>query len=350
MKIERNVPLKNKNWFQTGGAAQYFASPRTSEEFADALDYAGDHHLDVTLLGLGANVLISDEGIDGLVIRPNMREITVHTHSTTLTSGSLCSGRTEGQKNHVTKKPVRTERSVAKSNVSERELIAHITAQAGVPIQMLINKSLEHNLIGLEEFSGIPGTVGGATYMNIHYFNSSWADFVVHAQVIDKKTGEIITVQKDWFNYGYDTSALHNKEHYLISTTLALKSGTEIDAAYARGRRDEIIRQRNSRYPTNRTCGSFFRNFHEHELTQVKNAKPLPFVAYYLDKLGIKGELHVGDAIVSHKHANMIENRENATSNEIIELARTMQKMAYERFGVLPQVECQLLGFTNNPI
>lgn len=111
-----------------------------------------------------------------------------------------------------------------------------------------------------------------------------------------------------------------------------------------------MIRQRNSRYPTERTCGSFFRNFHDHELTNVKNGKKLKFVAYYLDKLGIKGELSHGGASVSHKHANMIVTSENATSNDVIMLAKTIQEMVYKTFGILPQSECQFIGFKEYPL
>ena len=95
-----------------------------------------------------------------------------------------------------------------------------------------------------------------------------------------------------------------------------------------------------------RTCGSFFRNFSPDEV--VHTEKKLIYVAYYLDKVGIKGELSVGDAIVSHQHANMIVNRGKATSTDIITLAQLMQKMVFDRFGIKPQPECQLVGFKEN--
>lgn len=74
------------------------------------------------------------------------------------------------------------------------------------------------------------------------------------------------------------------------------------------------------------------------------------YVAYYLDKLAVKGSLKVGDAVVSYQHANMLVNQGNATSSDIIALARTMQKMVYERYGIIPQPECRLLGFGEYPL
>jgi UDP-N-acetylmuramate dehydrogenase len=98
------------------------------------------------------------------------------------------------------------------------------------------------------------------------------------------------------------------------------------------------------------TCGSFFRNFHNHEVSLVSNGKKMIFVAYYLDKIGIKGQLKVGDAIVSYQHANMLINQGNATSTDIITLACTMQKMVKDHFDIVPQPECRLIGFKEYPL
>ena len=117
-----------------------------------------------------------------------------------------------------------------------------------------------------------------------------------------------------WFNFGYDESKLHAEEYYLINATFRVRTGTDLQIAHAQGRRTEIIRHRVSRYPSKNTCGSFFRNFHDHEVTLVSNGKKMIYVAYYLDKIGVKGQLTVGDAIVSYQHANMLVNRGNATS------------------------------------
>jgi UDP-N-acetylmuramate dehydrogenase len=98
------------------------------------------------------------------------------------------------------------------------------------------------------------------------------------------------------------------------------------------------------------TCGSFFRNFLPHEVPFEIHNKKILFVAYYLDKIGIKGILRSGNALVSHQHANMIVNVGNATSTDIITVAREMQTLVHKTFGIIPQPECQLIGFTEYPL
>jgi len=311
--IQEHIPLKNKNWFQTGGQARFLAEPATVEQFAQSLNFANKNGLELFILGEGANILISDDGFDGLVIKPGLQQISHQEYD------------------------------------RDHELVH---AQAGVSIEILINYCLENNIIGLEEFSGIPGTVGGSAYINIHYFQFFLSDFLHEAQIIHKQTGNIETVTKDWFNFGYDTSKLFEKEYFLVQATFKLKKVTPLESAYAAGRSVEIIRHRNARYPNTHTCGSFFRNFFDSEviLTIAGTNKKMIYVAYYLDKIGVKGNLSVGDASVSHKHANMLINTGNATSTDIVNLAKQMQQLVQKKFRITPQPECQLIGFKEYPL
>lgn len=309
--IQQNIPLSDKNWFRTGGNARFYARTTTPQEFQQALTFASIHALPIFVLGEGANILISDEGFDGLVIHPALTNI---------------------------------------ESVDFNHEYALVTAGAGVSFPDLINWCLDHGVKGLEEFSGIPGTVGGSVFINIHYFEFLLSNFLEHAVVIDKTTGIITHVDNMWFQFGYNTSTLHQDSHYLLSATFKLKKVDALQAAFAKGRSTEIIRHRRQRYPYAGTCGSFFRNFHEHEVTLTSAGKKLIFVAYYLDKLGVKGHLSVGNAIVSYQHANMIVNKGNATTNDIVQLVRTMQQLVFDNFGILPQPECRLIGFKKYPL
>jgi len=308
MMIQENISLHDKNWFNTGGSARYFCQPASESDFKKACNFANDNNLDIFVLGEGANVLINDTGFDGLVIRPALKDI-----------------------------------------IFEREE-ALVSAGAGVNIQNLIDTCLDNQLLGLEEFSGIPGTVGGGVYINIHYFQFLLSDFLVSARVFDCLTGEIYDVGVSWFDFGYNQSKLIDKKHYVIRATFQLKKGDQLASAYAKGRRDEIIRHRRQRYPYSNTCGSFFRNFHDDELAFKINGKKVSFVAYYLDKIGVKGQLKFGGAAVSHQHANMIVTSENATARDVIAAARKMQDLVQEQFGILPQSECQFIGFKEYPL
>lgn len=304
--IQTNISLHDKNWFATGGPAKFFAQPTSAQEFQEAVQFAQSNDLAIFILGKGANILISDDGFDGLVIQPQITQMLIDDHL--------------------------------------------VKAGAGTSMHDLIEFCLSNNLIGLEEFSGIPGTVGGSVYINLHYFQFLLEQFLVSATVIHAKTGALEHVTPDWFKFGYDQSRLFEEEYYLVDATFKLKKVDDLQTAFAKGRRVEIIRHRNSRYPTKNTCGSFFRNFHDHEVTFMSNGKKMIFVAYYLDKLGVKGQLQVGGAIVSYQHANMLVNQGTATSTDIINLARAMQEMVYKGYGIMPQPECRLIGFKEYPL
>jgi UDP-N-acetylmuramate dehydrogenase len=310
MLIQENIPLKDKNWFQTGGPARFYAAPRTADEFQQALAYAQQHNLATFILGAGANILISDAGFNGLIIHPKMVDITQRKENGT----------------------------------------AYVTAGAGVQMSDLITYCLNNTITGLEEFSGIPGTIGGSVYINLHYFEFLLEHFLLEAQVMHKQTCVVETVPTSWFEFGYNKSRLQQHEYYLLSATFKLKASTPLEAAYAHGRAVEIARHRAKRYPATHTCGSFFRNFHEHEVTLMSNNKKMIYVAYYLDKIGVKGTLRSGDALVSHQHANMLVNCGQATSTDIITLARTLQEMVQENFGIIPRPECLLLGFDKDAL
>jgi len=310
LQILHNIPLADKNWFGTGGSAKFYAEPTSAREFTQTLDYARTSSLEIFVLGQGANILISDEGFDGLVIRPQLNDITIAEHN--------------GQ--------------------------VLVTAGAGVTIHDLILYCLEHNIIGLEEFAGIPGTVGGSVYINLHYFEFLLEQFLVSAQIVHKNSGMIESVTPDWFKFGYNQSTLLEKNQYLVQATFKLTKVSDLETAYAKGRRIEIIRHREKRYPSKFTCGSFFRNFHADEVTLMSAGKKMIHVAYYLDKIGVKGMLCVGDAIVSYQHANMLVNKGNATSTDIIVLARKMQELVQAQYGIIPHPECQLIGFKKYPL
>ena len=311
LHIQSQVPLADKTWFKVGGPARFFCEPTSAAEFHQAVAWAQEQRLAVFVLGEGANILISDAGFDGLVIRPALRNILIHDGA---------------------------EQSVM------------VTAEAGVSLPDLITFCLDKNILGLEEFSGIPGTVGGSVYINLHYFEFLLSQFLVSAQVVNRQTGQVQTMTNDWFNFGYNQSTLQAKEWYLLDATFKLRRCSDLEAAYARGRRIEIIRHRVSRYPAKNTCGSFFRNFHNDEVTVESNGKKMIYVAYYLDKIGVKGTLSVGGAVVSYQHANMLVNKGNATSADLVQLARAMQELVRQQFGITPQPECILVGFDTYPL
>lgn len=304
--IKEYISLKDKSWFNTGGLARFWAEPVTQEQFANILKWANNNSLNTIIIGEGANILVTDNTIDSLVIKPKLKNI-------------------YDLGNNI------------------------IEAEAGVVFGDLINWCLNNKYLGLEEFSGIPGSVGGSVYINIHYFEFLLSNYLVGADLINKTTGEIISVDNNWFNFGYNKSKLQEKLYYLVRARFRVNIGSDLEVAYSKGRSYEIIRYRKTRYPNKNTCGSFFRNFYPEEVTLESAGKKMIYIAYYLDKLGIKGELSVGGALVSHQHANMIINYNNSSSQDIINLVKKMQELVYNKYSLVPQPECQLIGFSEYP-
>ena len=299
MKIKENVPLKPYVTFKIGGQAQFFCEPSNSDEVIEALSFAKENKLPAFVLGLGANILVSDNGFNGLVIR---------------------------QKN---------ETILVKDNI--------ITAQAGVAIENLINTALAENLIGVEDFSGIPSSVGGALYINLHYFDAFIANFVRSAKVLNKETLKVQEVDSSWFNFNYDSSRLKtDKDHVLLEAHFDLKKVDDYTKYEAIGKSKEIIRTRKYKYPSEPSVGSIFQNLNTEE--QKQYGLPTRSVAYLIDVCGLKGT-RVGDALLSHRHANMIINVGDARAEHVLELAQIIKDKVKERFGVDLRFEVQLVGF-----
>ncbi|MBR5900778.1 FAD-binding protein [bacterium] len=306
--MRNDIPLAPLNWFKTGGNAEFFSEPQTLEDALSDLAFAKKEGLEVNVLGEGANTLVADQGCSGLVLHPANKALSL--------------------------------------DESPEGLV--LEAGCGANMQDAIDFALERNALGLEEFAGLPGTVGGAAFINAHFFEYFLADFLLSAKVISLD-GSVKEVGKDWFEYGYDVSRLHREKWLIWSVRFLLRRGSEFETAFAKGRAWEIIRQRSRRYPKERTCGSFFRNFLPEEIPPGSEIK-VPNVAYYLDKIGVKGALRFGKASVSRKHANMLETEEGASSADVVGLAREMQKLVYKDFNLVPVPECRFLGFASFPL
>ncbi len=306
MLIQKNISLREKVWFKTGGKSKFYSEPQNIEDLKTTLQFARKNRLPLFILGSGANVLISDKGFNGLTVKPLLSKISF------------------------------------KKNL--------VIAECGTILSDLIATTINQQLIGLEDFAGIPSTIGGAFYFHLHYFDKFISNFLHAAQIIDLNTLEIYTVPPEWFEFGYDKSKLQNKKFMLLSVTLKLKKVSKIQAAYAKGWADAIEKERKFRYPTTNTCGSFFKNFSKEEINFKISNQKITSVAYYLEKIGVKGSLKIGGAFVSHKHANMIETDSSANSKDIIKVAKLMQTMVFEKYKIVPQPECQLIGFDKYPL
>lgn len=311
--LEEQVSLKAYTWFQVGGAARYFARPKNEAEFQALIGFKKREQILLHILGQGANSLISDEGFSGIVLLLQLKEMKMMDYT------------------------------------DDQSLLV---VGAGCSVEEVINYMLDQKLVGLEEFSGIPSSIGGALFINLHYFQFLISQFVFQAKVYDVTKEEILIVDNAWFCFGYDDSTLKRNTHYiLLEATFLLKKASNQEIAFARGRSVEIIRHRKSRFPYEKTCGCFFKNFSkDQDGLMLSEGKKIVAAGYYLDQLGIKGTLKRGNSFVSSKHANMITHNGGGTATEIIEIARIMQQKTFEKFGLFLEPECALIGFDRYPL
>jgi UDP-N-acetylmuramate dehydrogenase len=276
-RVERSVPLAPMTTFKIGGPADYLFRARTEEELVRALQLARELEIPHFLLGLGANILIGDRGMRGLVIR---------------------------------------------NEVSGIDFLGDARVRAGsgaVVYHDLIQATVERGLGGLHHFVGIPSTVGGAIWQNLHFLSpppererTVFVEEVVAESLILSAEGEVRTVDCAYFRFGYDYSILHDRPDVVLNVTFQLIPTPEQEL---RDTIRENLQWRDDRHPDlwlYPSAGSIFQ-----KLEGIGAGR-------LIDQCGLKGHV-LGNAQIFHKHANIIVNLGGATAanvRELIELAR----------------------------
>jgi UDP-N-acetylenolpyruvoylglucosamine reductase len=283
--IEENVPLARHTTIGTGGAARWFAHPETVDALQDALRWARDNDVATEVIGLGSNVLVHDDGVDGLVIR---------------LAGELTAAAVEG---------------------------SDLVAGGGAPNAVCLHRARAAGLGGLEFASAVPGTAGGGVRMNAGAYGREWRDVLVEALVVDADGSR--TVPVDELGLSYRRSALAPGQVVArVRFRLHRSSPEAVKEKVA-----ELLAQRKATQPTNkRTFGSVF-----------KNPSSELGAGRAIEECGLKGH-RIGGALVSPRHANFIENAGGATSAECIALMAEARRRVHARFGVELEHEVQFLG------
>jgi UDP-N-acetylmuramate dehydrogenase len=277
-RLKRNVALAPYTTFQIGGKANLFFVTEKPEELIFAVRTAGKLLLRFFVLGGGSNVLVSDSGFQGLVIKNECRQVWI-----------------DG---------------------------TQVTTQSGTLLNDVINSTCRHSLSGLEFAAGIPGTVGGAVRGNAGAFGEAIGDILEQAVVLNPN-GEIKEVNRDFFQFGYRESKLKQTGEILLSATFALKKQS---TAEVEKRIEDNLRKRRESLPwKDKSAGCFFKNILQGG-TKVS-------AGLLLDQIGAKG-MREGGAEVSAKHANFIINSGNAGSEDIARLARKLKNRVKEKFDI----------------
>lgn len=286
--IKINEPMSKHTSFKTGGPAEIYIIGKTLEQIQEVLKYSNQNNIQLYIIGNGSNLLVSDEGIKGIVLK------------------------------------------IAVDNIEtlESDFGVLVKAGAGVKIMALAQILKKDGITGFEELAGIPGTMGGANYMNAGAYGKELKDIIVSTKAINKETGEIETLKNEEQELKYRSSIFKNRKYIIIETMLNLQKGIpeEIERKMS-----NFLNQRKEKQPIEYpSAGSTFKRGEKF------------ITAKLIDECGLKG-YQIGGAQISEKHAGFIINKNNATSKDILDLIKYTKKKVFEKFGVQIEEEVEII-------
>ncbi len=281
------LPLSRYTTFRIGGPAELLVEPDEAE-LIEVVRFCHKNQIPYTILGNGSNVLVSDDGLEGvtIVIGSRMADITVDSN--------------------------------------------RIIAGAGALLSQIAVAAKKAALDGFVFASGIPGTIGGAVLMNAGAYGGEIKDVLVDVTVYDPAADEVLTVPAGELDLSYRHSVVAEKGWLILKSTIALRPGkaAEIEASMA-----ELTAKRKEKQPLNYpSAGSTFKRPEGH------------FAAALIDEAGLRG-FAVGDAQVSEKHCGFVINKGNASAADVMELMKQVERRVYEYSGIHLEPEVRLLGF-----
>lgn len=294
-QLRRSELLAPYTTFRIGGPADLFYSTDTAEDLANAVLAARELGVPYFVLGLGANILVGDKGFRGLVIRSHA------SHFTFSDTGLLW-------------------------------------VESGAVVGDLIPEAVERGWSGLEHYVGIPSTVGGAVWQNLHFLEpepdrkrTMFIADVFHSCDLLTEEGERRTVDRDYMQFGYDTSVLHHRRDVALAVTFQLDRG---DTATMHKVMQENLSWRGARHP--------WLQFHPSAGSIFKKIEGMG-AGRLIDQCGLKGRRN-GNAQISHIHANIMVNLGGATASDVRGLIQTAQDAVQEKFGVMLEPEIGFVG------
>ena len=284
--VRINEPMKNHTTFKIGGPAQYYVTPESVTQIQEVVSLCKDKNIPLHVIGNGSNILVGDDGVDGVVL-------------------ALFNTFSDYE---------------IKDNV--------ITAQAGMSLIKLAVIALREGLTGLEFASGIPGSVGGAVYMNAGAYDGQMKDVVTSVTVLDE-AGNIRILGRDELDMGYRTSTVAKHNMIVLQVVIELKYG---DKEQIKDRMNQLSELRKQKQPLEYpSAGSTFKRPEGY------------FAGKLIADAGLKG-YSIGGAAVSEKHAGFVVNMGGATAKDVVELTDYIKKRIIEQFGVTLELEIKKIG------
>ena len=291
MDIQEQVDLFPHTTLRMRVKAKYFCIARSREDLITAQHYASEHALKLLILGGGSNIAITSPEVDALVV-----------------------------KNLYMKKEI----------VEEAHDYVDLSVSSGYPVGKLVNETADAGYAGIEYHLGLPGTVGGALYMNSKWTHPEcyFGDALYRAYLLDSK-GTIRRVDRDYFNFAYDYSILHDSREILLEAVFRFK---KLDPAVLRKRADDAKEYRKKTQPTGvASSGCFFQNITDDE--QQKAGLDTKSAGSLVDKSGLKN-FRVGNFVVSPDHANFIINQGDGDPADLKEMLRMIKQKVKEKFSI----------------
>jgi len=294
-----NEPMSCHTSFKIGGPAEVYTMPENAKQASDIWQLCQKEGFPLTVVGDGCNVLVSDDGIKGIVLATS-------------------------RMNHITK-GITPPTSSNQTNISDNCIIAG----SGTKLSKLAEAACNAGLSGLEFASGIPGTVGGAVYMNAGAYGSEIKDVCTSVEALHTN-GEIANHTQ--LGFAYRSSRFQNEDAIITSATFCL---TKKNTEQIREKMTNLnARRRESQPIGSKSAGSTFKR------PAVKDK----YASKLIDEHGLKGYT-IGGAQVSTKHAGFVINTGNATAKDVLALIAMIQEKIYAQTGIWLEPEVQMLGF-----
>jgi UDP-N-acetylmuramate dehydrogenase len=291
LKIEKDKDISNFLTLKTRVVAEYFVDAKRREDLIAAKKYSIEENLPLFMLGGGSNLAVTKDRLPGLIVKDDYRELKVLEES------------------------------------SEDVLVS---VSSGYPVTLLIAKTVSSGWSGFELHQGLPGTVGGAIYMNSKWTKppTYFGDDLVYAYLVDNQ-GEVKRVDRDYFEFAYDYSVLQKTKEIVLEGVFRLKKD---DKKKIQERATFALDYRKKTQPYGiASSGCFFRNISNEERTKLNLSTTS--AGYLIDQAGLKGRA-VGNFYVSPIHANFIVNRGGGKRADLIQLVNTIKETVKKKFGV----------------
>lgn len=305
LRVFENEPLAKHTYFKIGGPAELFFEAKNIDDLKLALTSAFENKIPYIVLGGGANVLVSDKGFGGLVIKNRADEI----------------------------KLVGIKGTIGKTGKNIGSAL--IWAASGTPMNRLARFTIDQGLEGMEFLLSVPGTIGGGVKINAHFEVEKGefiGDYLVSAALFNPKTGIIQTRDQTYFKFAYDYSTIQATQEIVIEATFRVDKSSDPSALWQKAM--DNVKRRNAEQPIGIACsGCIFRNIEEKDAMRLATPNLTTSTGYIIDSLGLKG-VRAGDAQISPHHANFIVNSGSAKASDVLELIKLIKTKAGETYGL----------------